>query len=147
MFLSGGGPDFYPGSFPRKFPWGRKFRSLVRNIRPRKNLAKSFAFFSRVGVRNFPQKFAPEISGDRNIRPLTPELPASRGCNGQILEEAINSLLLPQEVAAHFYSLSSIVANLESLIPPPPSNDYCPFLGKQERRFRSTIPPIHSSSK
>ena len=36
----------------------RNFRSLVRNIRPKENLAKSFSrFISRVGVRNF----APEV--------------------------------------------------------------------------------------
>ena len=39
------------------------------------------------------------------------------------------------------YSLSSIAKYFESLIPPNPSDDSCPNLGKQERRSRSTIPP------
>ena len=79
--------------FPRKFPGVRKFRSLVRNIRPKENLAKSFAFFSRVGVRNFaPEVFSgnfrgtgssgvsPGISGPR------PEVPALKpGISGPAL--------------------------------------------------------------
>ena len=83
----------------------RKFSPDVSNIRSRKIWLSLFAFFSLEGLR----KFSPEISGDRKFRPLTPEVPASRGCNGQILGEAINSLLLPQEEAAHSIPLSSIV--------------------------------------
>ena len=71
---------------------------MVRNFEP-EILARNIR-----GSRTLVRKFSPEISGDRKFRPLTPEVPASHGCNGQILGEAINSLLLPQEVAAPFFS-------------------------------------------
>ena len=44
-------------------------------------------------------------------------------------------------------SLSSIARHFESSIPPNPSDDSCPNLGKQERRSRSTSPPNKISSK
>ena len=55
--------------------------------------------------------------------------------------------LLSQCFSELFFSLSSIVAHFESSIPPHPSDDSCPNLGKQERRSRSTTPPNKISSK
>ena len=83
--------------FLRKFPGVRKFRSLVRNIRPKENLAKSFALFLSGGgpelctgglLRKFPghRKFRCK---PRNIRPpagssgpFNPDFPALRLSNG-----------------------------------------------------------------
>ena len=89
MFLSGGVPEICPGSFPGNFR-GPEIPVLGPEVPVQENLAKSFfVFFSLEGVRNFAPEVSPEISGDRKFRPLTPEVPASRGCNGQILGEAI----------------------------------------------------------
>ena len=139
-------------------PGVRNFRSLVRNFRPKENLAKSFSRFLSGGgpelctgglLRNFG--VSPGISGPR------PEVPALKpGISGPtffqqlVFGEAIKCLLLPQNPGLTLltcFPLSSIVANLVSLIPLNPSNDSCPNLGFQERRSRSTIPPIKFSSK
>ena len=61
------------------------------------------------GSGTFPESLLRKFPGHRKFRPLTPEYSATRGCNGQILGEAINSLLLPQEEAAHSFPISSIV--------------------------------------
>ena len=70
--------------------------------------------------------------------------------NGQILW-TYKKGLLPQRflgfLSSSFSSLSSIVAPFESSIPLNPSNDSCSNLGIQERRSRSTTPPINFSSK
>ena len=83
------------------------------------------------------------------VPPFGPVLPGLRESepNGQIFQGTYLRGLLPQWFRISSSSLCSIVANLESLIPPLPSNDFCPFLEIQERRSRSTIPPIHFSSK
>ena len=92
--------------FPRQFPGVRKFRPWSGSSGSRKIWLSRFRVFSLEGVRNFAPEVSPEISGDQKFWPLTPKVPASRGCNGQILGEAINSLLLPQEEAAHSHTLS-----------------------------------------
>ena len=69
MFLSGGVPEICPGSFLGIF------RPLVRNIRPKKILAKFFAFFSRVGVRKFAPEVSSEISGGPEVPAPWPEVP------------------------------------------------------------------------
>ena len=83
--------------FPRKFPGVRKFRSLVRNIRPKENLAKLFSRFLSSGgpelctgglLRKFPGNRQFRCK-PRNIRPpagssgpFNPEFPALRISNG-----------------------------------------------------------------
>ena len=91
------GSGILPRKFPRKFPGVRNFRSLVRNFRPKENLAKSFSRFLSGGgpelctgylLRKFPghRKFRCK---PRNIRPpagssgpFNPEFPALRFSNG-----------------------------------------------------------------
>ena len=91
------GSEILPRKFPRKFPGVRNFRSLVRNFRPKENLAKSFSRFLSGGgpelctgylLRKFPghRKFRCK---PRNIRPpagisgpLTRNFRPPVSCNG-----------------------------------------------------------------
>ena len=74
------------------------------------NLAKSFSrFLSGGGPDLCTGGLLQKFPGHRKFRPLTSEVPTSRGCNGQTFGEAINSLLLPQEEAALSFPLSFIV--------------------------------------
>ena len=67
--------------------------------------------------------------------------------NGHILWPPIKRASSPFFPQAFSCSLSSIAKHFESSIPPNPSDDSCPNLGKQERRSKSTIPPNQISSK
>ena len=63
------------------FQWGGSSGRCPRSSGPYFLLsfsAKSFAFFSRVGVRNFARKFAPEISGAPEVPALCPGISGPR---------------------------------------------------------------------
>ena len=119
------------GSSGTEIPSPGSFRAKIRpNIRPR----SSTAFLGRPGRsgRSGSSEVSTETSG-----------PHRKICPQQF--DLIGTYLrghLPQWFPSFGASLTPPLLTSKTLIPLNPSNDSCPYLGKQERRFRSTTPPI-----